>query len=169
MKLNILKTFSALVLLVLGLVGFSVPLGLIEVPPSGYAPVFFTDPSAPYPDLVAAGYIFRRASPGPGRSYARYTPIRLEGSRQIHLALGGAFTVGLPSLRGFLRLLVLVGVRIKGSHVSPETAVSGPPGFRRSTTDSCASRLRATDVDLHCPGLRGIPGRLLVRAIRPAP
>lgn len=41
MKLNILKTFSALVLFVLGLVGFSVPLGLIEVPPSGYAPVSF--------------------------------------------------------------------------------------------------------------------------------
>ncbi|MGB3681368.1 MAG: hypothetical protein WA990_02670 [Rubrobacteraceae bacterium] len=41
MKLSVLKVFSVLSLVALGAVGVSVPLGLIEIPPSGSAPVLF--------------------------------------------------------------------------------------------------------------------------------
>ncbi len=41
MKLNVLEAFSVLALAVLGTVGVTVPLGLIEMPLDGYAPVLF--------------------------------------------------------------------------------------------------------------------------------
>lgn len=41
MKLNLLKTFSVLALIVLGTVSVSVPLGFLEIPLDGYAPVLF--------------------------------------------------------------------------------------------------------------------------------